>query len=117
MNPIAVIETDDGARVRFEARRFARRSDKESRIWAVAARLRFASEHERYLWLDDALSVWEGELDAEAHRARHQAYVVRDDGTRGRRYYEPSPTLPVADPTNGLAACRDGAVHEARATE
>jgi hypothetical protein len=85
MNPIAVIDTDDGARIRLEARGFALRSDEKSRIWAVAATLRFESEDERYRWLDNALGVWEGEFDAEAHRARYQAYVVKGDGSRGRR--------------------------------
>jgi len=81
MNPVAVIETDDGARVRLEARGFARRSDETGRVWAVAATLRFESDHERYRWLDNALGVWEGEFDAKAHRARYQAYVVKDDAS------------------------------------
>jgi hypothetical protein len=81
MNPVAVIETDDGARVRLEARGFARRSDEVSRIWAVAATLRFQSDHERYRWLDNALGVWEGEFDADAHRARYQAYVLKDNAS------------------------------------
>jgi Protein of unknown function (DUF3237) len=84
MNPVAVIETDDGARVRLEARGFARRSDEASPIWAVAATLRFESDHERYRWLDNALGVWEGEFDADAHRARYQAYVLEDDTSRVR---------------------------------
>ena len=55
------------------------RSDSEaSRRWAVAATLRFESEHERYRWLENALGVWEGEFDAEAHRARYRAYLVRN---------------------------------------
>lgn len=33
----------------------------------------------RYQWLDNALGVWEGEFDADAHRARYQAYVLNDD--------------------------------------
>jgi hypothetical protein len=79
MNPVVVIETEEGARIRFEARGFARRSDEGSRIWAVAATLRFESDDERYRWLDSALGVWEGEFDAQAHRAHYQAYVVQDD--------------------------------------
>jgi len=85
MNPVAVIETSDGAQVRIEARGFARRLDEASRSWDVAATLRFASEHERYRWLDGALGVWEGEFDAEAHRARYQAYLVRDGGDGVKR--------------------------------
>jgi hypothetical protein len=82
MNPVAVIETDDGARVRLEARGFARRSDEASAVWAVAAMLRFESDHESYRWLANALGVWEGEFDADAHRARYQAYLL-EDGKRG----------------------------------
>src|SRR5919197_4714613 len=45
MNPVAVIETEEDARVRLEARGFARRSDAASRVWEGAATLRFESEH------------------------------------------------------------------------
>jgi Protein of unknown function (DUF3237) len=79
MNPVAVIETEEGARVHLKARGFARRSDEASRIWDVAATLRFETDHERYTWLDNALGVWEGEFDADAHRARYQAYLVQDN--------------------------------------
>ncbi len=85
MNPVAVIETEEGARVRLEARGFARRSDEASRIWAVAATLRFESDHERYQWLENVLGFWEGDFDAEAHRARYPAYLVKDDAGGARR--------------------------------
>ena len=85
MNPVAVIETEEGARVRLEARGFARRSDEASRIWDVAATLQFETDDKRYAWLDNALGVWEGEFDAEAHRARYQAYLVRDAASGGQR--------------------------------
>src|SRR2546429_279335 len=57
-------------------------SSAPSRRWAVAATLRFESEGERYRWLENALGVWEGEFDAEAHRARYRAYLVRN-GLKG----------------------------------
>jgi hypothetical protein len=57
-----------------------RRPDEESRRWDVAASLRFESEDERYRWLDRALGVWAGEFDAEKHRARYKAYLIRDPG-------------------------------------
>ena len=78
MNPVAVIETDEGERVRIEARGFARRENEASRRWAVAATLRFESEHEHYRWLENALGVWEGEFDAEAHRAHYHAFLTPD---------------------------------------
>src|SRR5262249_22688573 len=80
MNPVAVIETEEGARVRIEARGFARRSDESSRSWAVAATLRFASEDERYGCLENGLGGSEGEFAADAHRARYRAYLVNDGG-------------------------------------
>jgi hypothetical protein len=85
MNPVAVIETDDGARVLFEARGFATRSDEASHVWSVAATLRFESEHERYGWMDNTLGLWEGEFDAEGHRASYRAYIVEHDASGIRR--------------------------------
>lgn len=76
-----MIETGEGARVRIEARGFARRANEASRSWAVAATLRFESEDERYRWLENALAVWDGEFDADAHRARYRAYLVNDGVT------------------------------------
>lgn len=43
-------------------------------MWDVAAALRFASDDERYRWLDAGLALWQGEFDSEAHRARYRAY-------------------------------------------
>src|SRR6266487_2434081 len=58
MNPVAVIETDDGARVRLEARGFARRSDEASRVWAVAATLGLdAADALRVLAREDLVHV------------------------------------------------------------
>jgi Protein of unknown function (DUF3237) len=74
MEPVAVIETADGARIQFEARGYARRATAQDRVWNVAATLHFESADERYRWLDGALGVWEGEFDAEAHRACYRAY-------------------------------------------
>jgi hypothetical protein len=39
MEPIAVIETGDGAQVRVEGRGYARRETREDRVWKVAATL------------------------------------------------------------------------------
>ena len=65
----------------MEARGFARRSHEASRLWCVAATLRFESDDKRYAWLDNALGVWDGEFDAEAHRARYRAYLVEEDAS------------------------------------
>jgi hypothetical protein len=40
-------------------------------------------EDERYAWLGDALAVWEGEFDADAHRARYRAFLqTSEDAAR-----------------------------------
>ena len=82
MDPVAVIETEDGARVRL-GRSWIRsgigrgEAHLDGRRDAVVRE----SEHERYRWLDNALGVWEGEFGAEAHSARYQAYLVKDDAS------------------------------------
>lgn len=78
MNPIAVIETEDGAEVRIRARGYGRRRSTDDRTWRVAATLRFESDDERYRWLSETLGVWEGEFDADAARASYRAYVQTD---------------------------------------
>jgi hypothetical protein len=78
MNPVAVIETEDGAEVRIRARGYAQRRSPEDRTWRVAATLRFESDDERYRWLGQTLGVWEGEFDADAARASYRAYVQTD---------------------------------------
>lgn len=75
MEPVAEIETTDGARIRLEARGYARRATAQDRVWKVAATLRFESADVRYRWLEEALGVWEGEFDADAHRAQYRAFL------------------------------------------
>jgi hypothetical protein len=83
MNPTLVIETDDGAEIRVEGRGYARRERPDDRLWRVAATLRFDTDDRRYLWLDGALGVWEGEFDAGKHQAHYRAYAALD-GPRNR---------------------------------
>jgi hypothetical protein len=75
MEPVAEIETVDGARIRIEGRGYARRATAQDRVWKVAATLRFENADERYRWLHETLGVWEGEFDADAHRACYRAYL------------------------------------------
>jgi hypothetical protein len=75
MNPVVALETDDGATVRIEGRGYGRRERADDQRWRVAATLRLDTPDERYAWLDGALGVWEGEFDAEQHRARYRAYA------------------------------------------
>jgi hypothetical protein len=78
MNPILEIATGDGAEVRVEGRGYAKRERPGHQRWRVAATLRFESDDDRYAWLTGRLGVWEGEFDAEAHRARYHAFVTPD---------------------------------------
>jgi hypothetical protein len=76
MNPILEIATGDGAQVRVEGRGYGKRDRPGDQRWRVAATLRFESDDERYTWLTGRLGVWEGEFDAEAHRARYHAFLT-----------------------------------------
>ena len=78
MNPVAVLNTEDGAEVRIRARGYAQRRSTDDQTWRVAATLRFASDDERYRWLSETLGVWEGEFDADTARASYRAYIHTD---------------------------------------
>lgn len=75
MNPTVTIETQDGASIGIEGRGYARRASRDDRRWRVAATLRFSANEPRYAWLDGALGAWEGEFDAEQHRAHYRAFI------------------------------------------
>ncbi|MGH2682418.1 MAG: DUF3237 family protein [Actinomycetota bacterium] len=70
MHPAGLIETDDGATLRFDARGWALRWDGDGgeSIWEVAGGLRFETEDRRYEWLTRSLAVWEGRFDAATGR-------------------------------------------------
>jgi hypothetical protein len=77
-----VIETDDGAHIRFDARGYGLRGADRSQphLWRLTAALHFATTDARYRWLNTTLGVWEGTFDERADRvcARYKAY-----GTEG----------------------------------
>jgi hypothetical protein len=76
----AVIETHDGAQIRFEARGHALQPDKaRPHRWSETAALRFHTEDSRYQWLNTILAVWEGEFDMKAGRARARVYARAND--------------------------------------
>lgn len=76
MFPAGVIETEDGATVRFDARGWALRSDAErsAPIWRVAGGLCLETDDPRYERLGQALAVWEGEFDPSTGRATWRVY-------------------------------------------
>jgi hypothetical protein len=76
-NPGGVIETDDGAVIRFDARGYGLRGYDSSQPhrWRLTAALQFATADRRYLWLNTTLGIWEGEFDETMGRAHYRAYV------------------------------------------
>lgn len=82
MNPILAIVTDDDADLKVEGRGYARRDHADDSLWRVAATLLFATEDERYDWLNGRLALWEGTFDAARRIARYRAYVGEEATTR-----------------------------------
>ena len=75
MNPVIVLDTDDGAAIRIRGRGYARRKTDFSAIWRVAATLEFETDDTDYAWLDGAFGFWEGEFIATEGRASYRAYT------------------------------------------
>jgi hypothetical protein len=80
-----VIETDDGARIQFDARGYGLRGVDSSQphLWHLTAALHFATQDARYRWLNTTLGLWEGIFDERTDRAcaRYSAYGT--NGTNG----------------------------------
>lgn len=75
MNPVIVLETNDGAAIRIRGRGYARRHNDVSSRWRVAATLEFETDDAGYAWLDGSLGFWEGEFVADEGRASYRAYT------------------------------------------
>jgi alkylmercury lyase len=76
-NPGGVIETDDGARIWFDARGYGLRGYDASRphLWRLTMALQFSTTDERYRWFNTTLGVWEGEFDENTAQAHYRAYA------------------------------------------
>ncbi len=74
MYPAGVIETTDGATVRFEASGYALRSGPSSSRWNVGGAMRFETSDARYAWLEEQLGIWEGEFDESTGEATWRVY-------------------------------------------
>jgi hypothetical protein len=72
MNPTAFIQTEDGARIRFDGRGYGLRQAGQYR---VSLTLVFGTEDDRYAWLSKIPAVVEGEFDEKAGRGTWNAYV------------------------------------------
>ena len=72
LSPGGFIDTEDGARIRFDGRGYGLRS----REWyKLSATLTFVTDHRGYRWLTDTLAVMEGEFDEKTGRAAWQVYI------------------------------------------
>ncbi|MGH2739314.1 MAG: DUF3237 family protein [Actinomycetota bacterium] len=85
-NPGGVIETDDGATIQFDAKGFALRLRSNAPIWQVTSGLRFATDDQRYRWLNGILATYVGQFDEGTGRATWRVYTPADALTgRARR--------------------------------
>lgn len=74
LTPGGFLETDDGARIRFDGRGYGLRS----RNWyRVSATLTFATDVPRYAWLTTILAVMEGDFDERTGRAIWHVYAPK----------------------------------------
>ena len=74
LNVAGIIETDDGAEIRFDSQGFAVKPAGVD-AWKVASAVRFAVNDSRYRWLEAAPAIWAGEFDAANATARYRAYL------------------------------------------
>lgn len=77
-NPGGVIETEDGARIRFDAKGYGLRGYDQAHPhkWRLTMALQFSTDDERYGWLNSTLGLWAGEFNEHTRSARYHAYAV-----------------------------------------
>jgi hypothetical protein len=74
-NLIGVIETHNGAQIRFDSRGFFIKPDlSRPNQWITSASVYFYTEDQRYEWLNIGLAVWEGEFDMGTYQHHYQVY-------------------------------------------
>lgn len=80
MCPAGLIETEDGAAIRFDAKGYALRIGDAgaSSQWSVAGAMRLDTDDARYAWLSQGLAVWEGGFDAATGRATWRVYTPHE---------------------------------------
>ena len=74
-NPAFVLDTEDGARIWFDAKGYGLRRQEDAPNWLMTASLRFQTDDPRYRWLDSAFGIWEGVFDEDARHARYSAFL------------------------------------------
>lgn len=80
-NPGGFIETNDGARIRFDAKGYGLRGFDSARphLWRLTMALQFSTEDARYAWLNTRLGVWEGQFNEQTQSANYRAYLQGTD--------------------------------------
>jgi hypothetical protein len=74
LNPGGIIETQDGARIRFDGKGYGLSSPEKYRVSMTIA---FATDDPRYQWLTPMLGAMEGEFDLKAGTAIWNVYLPR----------------------------------------
>ena len=74
LNPGGIIETQDGARIRFDGKGYGLSSPEKYRVSMTVA---FATDDPRYQWLTPMLGTMEGEFDLKANTATWNVYLPR----------------------------------------
>jgi hypothetical protein len=76
-NLVGVINTDDGAQIRFDSRGFfIRPNETDPNRWITSASVHFSTSDKRYGSLNTQLAVWEGEFDMARLRHHYHAYIT-----------------------------------------
>ncbi|MBI4273479.1 MAG: DUF3237 family protein [Rhizobiales bacterium] len=70
-----IIETQDGAEIRFEGREYAMPLANGRKQWKIVGVMRFKTDDQRYQWLNETFAVTSGAFDYDTGRARWQAYI------------------------------------------
>lgn len=70
-----VIATDDGARILFHLGGYSHPSDESPNLRKIVSPATFATDDDRYRWLNDVIAVGEGTIDFETLRLRLRYYA------------------------------------------
>lgn len=75
-NFVGFIETEDGARIAFDARGHGKVTHPdEPNLWVMVYGVKFETDSEEYAWLNATLAVWEGTFDMESYQHNYRAYA------------------------------------------
>jgi hypothetical protein len=75
INPGGVIDTDDGAAIRFDVKGFGLRLERRAPYWSLTGGVRLVTGHEHYRWVNDVVGVWEGEFNEATGVARYRVHA------------------------------------------